>query len=255
MNEGSSPVVNSDGPQELPQDIKLVVQNGNETIQILLKGHVIVRSSGRPQNNGGDAAGQGTATIGQQAAADSADADSLQNMSGWLMAAATLFLGMAYQAATKPPAWMPSAKDAFDVVFFGKQGDPSGSVTKKLAQRALGHLLLNTMAYGISLALVVLLPTMNKATPGLPQLVTYLVVTLAAVVTANMCNAISEDILVGNVVFGVIMVYGLGPVIFIVLYAPILVPRIRSLLACLLAPRRPAAIHSWLLDRQQQVLP
>ncbi|RLN00918.1 hypothetical protein C2845_PM06G06050 [Panicum miliaceum] len=153
-------------PQEL-QNIKLVVQSGNETIQILLKGHVTVQNSGPPpQNNGGagDAAGQGTAaTIGQQA-----DNDSLQEMRGWLMAAATLFLGMAYQAATKPPAWMPSAKDAFDVVFFGKQGGPAGSVTMKLAERALAHLFLNTIAYAISLALVVLLPTMNKATPSLP---------------------------------------------------------------------------------------
>lgn len=54
------------------QDIKLVVQSGDETIQILLKGHVIIvhNNCGPPQNGGGDAAGQGTAaTIGQQAAA------------------------------------------------------------------------------------------------------------------------------------------------------------------------------------------
>ena len=121
---------------------------------------MIIGSS--PQNSGGgDAAGQGTATVGQQ----QADDDPLQDMRGWLMAAATLFLGMAYQAATKPPAWMPSAKDAFDVAFFGKDA----SVTKKLALRALAHLVLNTMASAISLELVVLLPTMSRATPWLRE--------------------------------------------------------------------------------------
>ncbi|KAG2624873.1 uncharacterized protein LOC120701223 [Panicum virgatum] len=110
MAHENSPLVNSDVPQEL-QDIKLVVQSGNETIQILVKGHVIIGSSPQNSGGGGDAAGQGTATVGQQ----QADDDPLQDMRGWLMAAATLFLGMAYQAATKPPPWMPSAKDAFDV--------------------------------------------------------------------------------------------------------------------------------------------
>ena len=129
---------------------------------------MIIGSSPQNSGGGGDAAGQGTATVGQQ----QADDDPLQDMRGWLMAAATLFLGMAYQAATKPPAWMPSAKDAFDVAFFGKDGGgpaAGSSVTKKLALRALAHLVLNTTASAISLELVVLLPTMSRATPWLRE--------------------------------------------------------------------------------------
>ncbi|KAG2624874.1 hypothetical protein PVAP13_3KG152700 [Panicum virgatum] len=242
-------VVSSDGLQEL-QDIKLVVQSGsNETIQILLKGHVIVEKSGPPpppQNNGGDAAaGQaGTAaTTGQpqQAAAD----DQLQKMRGWLTTAAALFLGKAYEAATRP-AWMPCAKDAFDVVFFGKDGGPAGRVTKKLAWRALAHQLVNTSAYAISLALVILLPTMSKATPPrVRQLLILMVPVLAFVVAVNLVNAVSEDDLVGDVVMAIMMVF-LAPVFYVLLYAPTaraLWARMRGLLPRRLKLQAGAARH------------
>jgi len=80
---------------------------------------------------------------------------------------------------------------------------------------------------------------------------------LAFVTAVNLVTAISEDILVGNVVSGIVMVF-LGPVMYFLLCvrmggAAILVPRARSLVACLPAvpPRLPVAIHSRLLDPQQ----
>uniref|UniRef100_A0A0E0Q7T8 PGG domain-containing protein n=1 Tax=Oryza rufipogon TaxID=4529 RepID=A0A0E0Q7T8_ORYRU len=94
------------------QNIRLVIDIGDRTIQVPLNGHTVVQNIGRQA--AASVAGDSSSAGGVSEKAGGGGEEWLQEqdgllcMRGWLMAAATLFAAMAFQAALQPPAWMPT---------------------------------------------------------------------------------------------------------------------------------------------------
>ncbi|BAS85292.1 Os03g0619002 [Oryza sativa Japonica Group] len=99
----------------LIRNIRLVIDIGDTTIQVPLNGPTVVQNIGRQaaaavagdssaggvsEKTGGAGGGGGEEWMQEQ--------DGLLCMRGWLMAVATLFAAMAFQAALRPPGWMPA---------------------------------------------------------------------------------------------------------------------------------------------------
>ncbi|CAN6331547.1 unnamed protein product [Urochloa humidicola] len=142
-------------------------------------------------------------------AASTWDPDYLTDMRGWLMTVAALFVGMAFQAGTQPPSWMPSLKDSLDVVFGFGHGKASDSVTWEHARNALGYLLMNVVSFAIALTLVVVLPLISNDTAArCMRQVTFLFVLLAVSVATNFACGISDDALVVNLLLCAMAAYG-----------------------------------------------
>jgi hypothetical protein len=95
----------------------LVIDIGDRTIQVPLNGHTVVQNIGRQA--AASVAGDSSSAGGVSEKAGGGGEEWLQEqdgllcMRGWLMAAATLFAAMAFQAALQPPAWMPRPRDWF----------------------------------------------------------------------------------------------------------------------------------------------
>lgn len=114
-------------------------------------------------------------------AVDAAAAQAAENqeymgqMRGWLMTVGTLFIGMSFQAAMRPPSWMP--KDWYRVLI--KTGSiripwsrlspaemaAPDNISKEQAIHAFKYVVINTTTFAISLALVSVLVIMKRSPP------------------------------------------------------------------------------------------
>uniref|UniRef100_A0A0A8ZYW6 PGG domain-containing protein n=1 Tax=Arundo donax TaxID=35708 RepID=A0A0A8ZYW6_ARUDO len=84
------------------------------------------------------------------------DREYLNEMRGWLVTVATLFVGMTYQAAMQPPAWMPKPEEWSRMLFAkGARG------SRTLAHRAAAYQFFNTMTFSSALTILVLLLVMD----------------------------------------------------------------------------------------------
>lgn len=134
------------------------------------------------------------------------------NLRGWLLAVATLFIGMAFQAAIPPPAWMPKPKGWFDkLVSKRAAGD---IVTKKQAVAALLYLVFNTVSFSMALTMVVLLLAMRHEPSQGRHMLLILVrifgVCLAVTVSCNFTIGISDDARIVALVCSIMAVYASG---------------------------------------------
>lgn len=182
--------------------MKLVIDSPHGIIEIPLKGHLVLRSSSPPVLESAGVAGAGD-TKEQSTATAPMDSGHLKDMRGSLMTVATLFVGMAFQAGTQPPAWMPSIKDAIAVVFGHNKEH-----TWEQARNALGYLLMNLVSFSIALTLVVVLPLIDNTTAASRiRYITSMVVVLAVAVATNFACGVSDDALVVNLLLGVMAAY------------------------------------------------
>ncbi|CAL4910154.1 unnamed protein product [Urochloa decumbens] len=225
---GVLPIAGADGswnsinPEEV-QNMRLLIDVGGRTIEIPLKGSIVLQQQGSsPAPEAGGA--QEAAAAGAAAAAqDADDREHLNNMRGWLMTVATLFVGMAFQGAIHPPIWMPSPKDWSDLVFRGHAFSKhvfSNSTERSevlLARRASAFLFFNTVTFAVALTLVVVLLLMNKqsAPRRTLGLVTKMTVLLTACVAVNFGFGVSVDRRLMWLVFGTMAAYGLGATLYV----------------------------------------
>lgn len=161
------------------QNIRLVIDIGDDrTVEIPLKGKLILQNSGPPQ--AAAAAGDGEhKKAADKEKKEEEDKEFLMQMQGWLMTVGTLFVTMAFQAALQPPAWLrttdflrysQSEIDQFKHLFhgashatvaparFAPSSSPSPqaaeSATAGLSDRARAYMSFNYITFGSSLALV-----------------------------------------------------------------------------------------------------
>ncbi|KAJ1261915.1 hypothetical protein BS78_09G065400 [Paspalum vaginatum] len=157
-----SPVNVNSVPQDL-QNMKLVVVDiGNgSTVEIPLQGRIILHNSGSltaADDAAGAAAARGGCGTGTAPGQSFSDTD-LDNMRGWLLTVATLFVGMAFQAMTQPPDWVQKMREAAVAAL----ADPSNkdhridpSLSPALVRESL-FTLANTLTFSSALALTLLL--------------------------------------------------------------------------------------------------
>ncbi|RLN00787.1 hypothetical protein C2845_PM06G05920 [Panicum miliaceum] len=159
--------VNCFRPQVLKYGGRLVVDTGDGTIvEIPLNnGSLILPGSGpTPEATGGRDAAQGTPVDGEDA--DEDDKAYLDKMRGRLMTVATLFIGMAFQAAAHQPSWMPRTKDWLERLFGEHAHTAGGGVSEGQALTAFTYHLLNAVTFSLSLALMLsLLSTRVSSAP------------------------------------------------------------------------------------------
>lgn len=152
---------NSVGPQDL-QNIRLLIDIGGRTIEIPLKGKLVVQTAAAGGENDTAAdeqsTGQGAAAAAAAAVAQKQDEDRkyLDQMRGWLITVATLFTGIAFQAAIQPPAWIP--KDWGAWLLRKRFAGMSGAL-------AALYMIFNATTFTMALFLVVTLLTMKEASP------------------------------------------------------------------------------------------
>ncbi|EAZ39701.1 hypothetical protein OsJ_24140 [Oryza sativa Japonica Group] len=129
------------------QNIRLVIDIGDRTIQVPLNGHTVVQNIGRQA--AASVAGDSSSAGGVSEKAGGGGEEWLQEqdgllcMRGWLMAAATLFAAMAFQAALQPPAWMPRPRDWFAALLAADPAAPA--VTRDQAGKANPYLIVSTL--------------------------------------------------------------------------------------------------------------
>ncbi|RLN29253.1 uncharacterized protein C2845_PM05G13540 [Panicum miliaceum] len=205
---------NSISPEEV-QSIRLLIEIGGTTIEIPLKGYIVLQqqSSGpAPQACGGAETAAGAAA----AALDADDRAYLDSMRGWLMTVATLFVTMAFQGAVHPPSWMPSPKDWSETVF--KRHASSSDTEILMARSSSAFLFLNTATFAVALTLVVVLLLMDRKQSAPRRtlgLVTRMTVLLTACVTINFGFGVSVDARLMWLVFGIMAAYALGAILFV----------------------------------------
>ncbi|GJN04009.1 hypothetical protein PR202_ga21515 [Eleusine coracana subsp. coracana] len=189
----------------------LVIDVGNgRTIEIPLKGHLTLRNcgshsqdaagealmtgDGEQVSGGGSAPGQapafgfGEESCGaEQVTANSGDAEAkkyLNDMRGWLMTVATLFVGISFQALSQKPSWMPEPKLGWNLwnLLYGNHTDPAQREAAQVALYVLG----NTIAFSFSLLLMVmlLLPDMISAKRTMMQM-TVIMILLSILFAVN----------------------------------------------------------------------
>ncbi|XBI21514.1 hypothetical protein VPH35_062627 [Triticum aestivum] len=171
---------------------------------------------------GGDASpahGEEDPVAAQQAADD---AEFLDKMRGWLMTVATLFVGMAFQAAMHPPVWMP--KDYYRRIT--THGEPASDFeTKdddaKPAVKIRGggltvrvFIALNTGTFATGLVLLVTLLVMKKA-PSRSDMkrITCMVVGLAITVACTFASGVSGDPFAALLVLTFLVIYAAWTVV------------------------------------------
>jgi hypothetical protein len=140
------------------QNVRLLIDHGNRTIEIPLRGSLIVQTQNiNPRQEPADHSQRSDTSVADQQGAD--DKEYLNQMRGWLMTVATLFISMAFQAAIQPPDWVPH--NLFQIVLHNRKLSFhfEGAVMARL------YMLANMFTFGIALTLLVMLLTMKKPPP------------------------------------------------------------------------------------------
>jgi hypothetical protein len=174
------------------QKIRLLIDIGDRTIEIPLRGNLDLQTQNISAHQ---------ATSPARSRAQGADDDDKEEymiqMRGWLMTVATLFLGIAFQAATQPPAWMPIDQ----IRFLFRKG------TSRAALMAKFYMLANIVTFGMALIMVVGLAGAKPNDCPTPRAVRILLAILASTVTlAFAIGAASNNLgLLGLIIVGLLL--------------------------------------------------
>ncbi|KAL6897798.1 hypothetical protein ACP4OV_006757 [Aristida adscensionis] len=197
------------------QEMTLVIRTGDRTIHIPLQGNMQAimphnDSSAQappPEAEATGGGGGGAANDGPVVAnSREEEEDSLQmekrrkreeerayldNMRGWLVTVATLFIGIAYQAAMQPPPWMPSTQDWSSAFADEKRYRALSPGERSLVNRAISYQFFNTVTFSSALAMVVLLLLMGESSP---RRVLWGAKALVAVISASLTKNFMDGI-------------------------------------------------------------
>ncbi|KAL6897797.1 hypothetical protein ACP4OV_006756 [Aristida adscensionis] len=115
------------------------------------------------------------------------DEEFLEKMRGWLVTVATLFVGMAYQAAMRPPDWMAKVHPNWARVIWHPQRRRALSRDERnLVDRAFLYQVFNTITFSSALGIVVLLLVMGQSSPSsIVRSVTWFLAAISFCVAAN----------------------------------------------------------------------
>ena len=165
-------LVDSAGRPKESQHARLKIdigENRSMVIEITLTGKLALQCPA-------DAAPSADAAAAAAAAAEGVkNQEYMGQMRGWLMTVGTLFIGMSFHAAMRPPSWMP--KDWYQVLrktnyirlpwshLSPAEMAAPDNISKKQAVHALKYVLINTTTFAISLALVLALVIMKRSPP------------------------------------------------------------------------------------------
>lgn len=131
--------------------------------------------------------------------------DFLNNMRGWVVTAAALFVGMAFQAAMQPPVWMPKTEIwSLSLSWAHPRYKNLSPEEKRLAGAAAVYQLLNAVIFSMALTLMTILVMMgrDKAAKALSY-VKRIIPIISVLVAVTFVRGITDD----KIALAVILVY------------------------------------------------